>query len=74
MNVVVDTSLEVEASWLPVLLHVGIDVIVVKEILRDKGNQEETQEVGLKSSVEGLDVATPFLVAFVTQDLKLVSN
>ena len=52
VNVVVDTSLVMETSWLPKFLSIVVRVIKVEQILGSKSNKEESQEVSLESSIK----------------------
>lgn len=56
VDVVVDTSLEIEASGLPELLHIVVAVVIVKKELREVADEEESKEVGFEASIEGLEV------------------
>ena len=69
VNVVIDTSLVVEASGLPELLHVAVSVVVVQEELRDVADKEEAKEVSLEASEQGLDVRAELGVALVSENL-----
>lgn len=69
VNVVVDTGLVVEAGWLPELLHVVARVVEVKSKLREVTDEEESQEVSLKTSIEALEVRAELLIAFIAKNL-----
>jgi hypothetical protein len=56
VDVVVDTCVVVEASWLPELLHISVCVVVVQQEHRGVRDQEEAEEVSLETSIEGLEV------------------
>ena len=74
MDVVVDTGLEVEAGWLPELLHVAALMVNVKNELGQVANKEQAQVVSLKSSVESLEVRAELCVALVSQDLNMTKG
>jgi hypothetical protein len=56
VDIVIDTSVIVKASWLPEFLHVSIGVIVIKQEHRRVANQEEAEVVSLETCVKGLEV------------------
>ena len=74
VDVVVDTGLVVEARWLPELLHVVVRVVVVKHELGQVADQEESQEVGLETGVERLEVRAVLLIALVPKNLKIETH
>lgn len=56
MNIVIDTCLEVEAGWLPELLHIMISVVIIEEELGSITYQEEAEIVSLKTCIKALEV------------------
>jgi hypothetical protein len=44
-------------------------VVVIEQVLRDEGDQEQAQVVSFEARVERLDVAVPLLIAFIAEDL-----
>ena len=56
MDVVVNTSLVVETSWGPELLHIVTGVVVVKTVLTEPANEEQSDPVGFKSGQKALDI------------------
>ena len=57
MNIVVNTSLEAEASRLPELGYIVSVVIVIEDELRHQGNQIQSHEVSLSTSQESTVVS-----------------
>ena len=70
MDVVVNTGLEVEASWLPELLYVAALMVNVEDELGEVANQEQTEVIGLETSIESLEVRAKLLVALIAEDLQ----
>ena len=67
MDIVVNTRLRLEASWLPEFTSVMSSVIVIKEILTDPADGEKTNSVCLAASIEGVQIALMLVVAFVVE-------
>jgi len=69
VDVVIDTCVVVEAGWLPEFLHVRVGMVIIEQEHGSVANQEEAQEVGLETRVEGLEVRAILGVALVAEDL-----
>ena len=65
MNVIVETTLEVEACWLPELTNHLTTVVPVEYILRKIADCEQTSKVGLSTREEATKVAVILHVSFV---------
>ena len=70
MDVVVDTSLEIEASRLPELLYVAALMVNVENELWEVANQKQSEVVCLEASIESLEVRAKLLVALIAEDLQ----
>ena len=70
MDVVIQTTLVVEASWLPELADHLATMVPVEEILGEEADQKQACIVGLSTREEAAIIAVILHVALIRQHLK----